>query len=221
MKSWTLKYLDGDFTIVTPPPVLDANFQMHSKLVYLYLQELRSAIGAVVVWPAENVAQPIYSAYALHFRKLGAILNPPIDTDLLDPISRHHFFVCTEPVAVDWHDKPLPGLSGLEQLMGFAHSDPNVERTQSATTTGDAELDVLVDTLLIFKGRGYQIAQMLGVEDLCKACKQANDRMRVASEDAESTVPDEPWEENKDYLKQKDEINSQLQKLGIQMPRVP
>lgn len=218
MRSWTLRHLDGDFSIVTAPPVLDRNFQLHSKLIRLYHIELQSSLAGINVWPPEDVADLIYSKLPRHFQKLGALFDPPIETDCLDPISRHQFFVCTDPVTIPGYDKPVPGLSGLEQIMGFTHADPNAEPVKLEYSTGDPELDILVDSLLIFKDRGLKLAQMLSLEDLCKVCKQGNDRMRVDNSEGPSEKPEEPWKENEKFVERKDRISQSLNDLGVWMP---
>lgn len=217
---WTLRYLDGNFTIAQSPSVLNANLQLHSRLVRLYNFELHQAIAGHTIWPPDEAAQPLYQQFQIYFQKLGALLDPPIDTDLLEPVSRHLFFVCTEPFQEE--DRLIPGLSGLSQLLGYFHSsESQLPPAEPKHTTGDAELDVLVSALLIYKDQAFQLAQLLSLNELTQVCIQGNDRMKTSEEEqiANTPPPEEPYVEDERFIEEREAIVENLEGLGIQIPR--
>lgn len=219
MQSATLRFADGNYVIVLPPPLLDCNHQFHSRLVRLHHLELHQAVAGQIVWPPEEVATTIYNAHSRYFQKVGALLTTAVDTDLLEPISRHLFFVCTDPLTHPELKTIVPGLSQLEQLMGYGYSSGEPQ-PEPIHTTGNPELDVLVDSLLIFKQRALPLAQMLSLQDLSKACKQANDRMKASTDQADNPAPtvESPWEEPERYKSNKESIDAQIKAWNIWKP---
>lgn len=215
---WVLKHIDGNFQIVLPPSVLDSNYQFHSRYIRIHHEVLRTAIAGREVWPPERVAAELYSSFKVYFQKLGGLFDPVINTDILDPIDRHLFFICTEPIELPQYQNLVPGLSGLEQLMGYKYADPSAPPSpEPEYTTGNSELDILVDTLLIFKRNGYKLAQMMGLNDLSKCCVQANNRMRIKEDDSE---PEEAqsWKEDPEFTDRRSEIEDALRASGIESP---
>lgn len=186
----------------------------------------------IEIWPPERVAEEIYENLRPCFWKVTALLEQDfyqrwgveqkIDCDRLDPVGRHLFFVCTTPFE---HPSRgfVPGLSGLEQLMGYVYldapsDDGQVQDHKSSTpTTGSLELDALVDTLLIFKGRGHQLARFLSRDECIKACIQASARMQPDQQNQE-VEETEPWKDHPDFLERKSEILAALQEIGVNPP---
>lgn len=202
--------------------MLDANGNLHHRMVRLYHTELQKALVGEAVWSPEEVASSLYARFKIYFQKLGALLNPPIETDALEPVDRHLFFVCTAPFQLPGSESWVPGLSGLEQLMGYSYGatkDAVATPVEPTATTGDSDLDLLADTLLIFKRNALPLAQMLSLDELARTCRQANERMKAQQTEPEAAnAPAEPWVENLQFLEERDRLAEEMRGMGVELP---
>lgn len=223
--SQLLHYTSGDFIIVTAPPVLDSTNRPLGRVIRLHHQALQEAICGRNVWEPEHVAESLYADFKPYYDKIGQLFCPQIDVPRLDTIDRHLFFVATEPIKRK--DKLIAGLSQLEKLMGFTYPKeidgdaPAAPEPPPKHTTGDSELDVLVDTMLLFKRNALPMARMLSLPDLSKACVQANNRMRVEqaeNEEGSPSNPEEPVIENPLFVQKRKEVEESLKKRGVWIP---
>jgi hypothetical protein len=181
MKSWTLHYQDGTYQIIMPPPLLkevDGQVVVFAHLVReahamlkIRLHEKQVQEG-MKIYPFNEADAKIYSALGYYYEAVSRLVNPLIIVPRLTPKSRHEFFICTDPVKHPYEDVMLPGMSGLEQLMGFNYSFG--ERHEPEHTTGDINLDVLTGVVLSFKKNALPLASMLGVDDLSQMVGHAN-----------------------------------------------
>lgn len=223
MRNWLLTYLDGDFEIVFPPPLLakvEGRLIFKAKQIRAYHLELLRRLMGENVWATDLRALDLrfYSQNQLFYRKIGELIFPRIDVERLEPISRHEFFVCTAPIEHPETGQVVSGLSGLEQLMGYAYVKQDVARQSVQPTTGDSELDVLTDALLVFKRKGLELAQILSLEELAKANRQAGERMRPPESEVEDEAQEELEVDDALFLANKDAILSQIQQMGVLIP---
>lgn len=215
---WRLNYTDGDFVLIESPSLLNCD---RTRSYHL---ELHKALEGLSVWPPEESDEQIYPKFKLYYQKLGEMLTPPIDCDRLLPESRHKFFVCTDPV--EHEGRMLPGLSGLEQIMGYSYSTERGEPPDK--TTGDVTLDILTSVVLTFKGgSGIALAKRYSREDLVKMVNYAGQLLKAStdSEDdskdskeiykapAAAIEPDDPI-----LVQNREEILVKLRSLGIHPP---
>lgn len=230
MLKWRIDYLDGDFEFVALPPVWIEHKGaevLSQDMLNAYLQELRNAIAGRNIWPIES-AGDLFSEFGLYFRKLSELFRPQLDPGRMTPESRHEFFICTEPFP-GLHDPEqlLPGLSGLEQLLGYSYqvaSDKPKARPR-LEGTGTPDLDVLTSALLMFKEAALPLAHKVSTTALAKMIGFANDQIALASEkDGDKPkAPPEAREEPKadDVVAvNADEIAATLAEQGIMMPPI-
>ena len=193
------------------------------KIIRAYHVELLQKISdsGSSVWPPEEIAEGVYKHFNLYIRKLFSVLNLKIDPDDLTPVSRHYFCICTEPIGDG--DTYRPGLSLLEQLMGFSLKEvpPPDPNAPEYPTTGDEVLDVKVDLFLIFKRHAPKLWESHSLEELALMSRQANERMRDPSQESDKDWTDfkEPVEELPELFTQSKEIIIlRLQQLNIPVP---
>lgn len=186
---WRLDFIDQDFKLIFPCQIP----LVRHAIIRAYHIELLKKCEGLTVWPPppdepeEEESWDLYGEFALYYRKIVGFIDPLIDCDRLLPSSRHLFFICTEPLVTE--NAVIPGLSGLEQLMGFNLPEPGKEQPKpkdDSPTTGDTVLDVKVDIYLIFKGRAARLIEEHSLDELCRMAKQAGDRMQQAKEGEES-----------------------------------
>lgn len=210
---YRLDYQDGGFELIFPLPV------SQSRKVSAYHQELRSAIAGVHVWP-EDLDSKIYPILKVYYENIAKFFD--IDPDKLTQSSRHNFFIATEPI--EYNGQLIPGLSLLEKLLGYDYPKETLTKsdfTEEVVTTGDPNLDIIADAILIFKVGGLE--NHYSLDELAKLCRQANERLRQAEESArgETKGGDENLEyEEQDEVFEKDKarIYNWLNNLNVFIP---
>jgi hypothetical protein len=103
----------------------------------------------------------LYEIVREHCIKIARLLEPQIYPDLMEKSSRHSFFICTEPVDIDGYDKPVVGLSILQELLqrSLPGMMPEVEKevgelNEEPITSGDFRADIAASLSIAFKGDG-------------------------------------------------------------------
>lgn len=209
---YRLDYQDGDFVIVFPLPI------QKSRRVSAYHQELRNAIAGLHVWP-EELDSKIYPVLKTYYKKIAHFFG--FNSDLLTQNSRHHFFIATEPI--QYKEQLIPGLSLLEKLLGYDYPKEDRVTTdiECVISTGDPNLDIIADAILIFKVGGLE--NHYSLDELAKLCKQANDRLKQAEELAkgetkggDENLEFEPLDE--DFVKDQSRLYNWLTNLGVVVP---
>lgn len=190
---WRIDYSDGDFTLMESPSLFACD------RLRAYHLELHKALEGLSVWPPE-VDEVIYPQFKQYYQKVGDLLLPRVECDRLLPTSRHAFFVCTDPIKHPKTEQSLPGLSGLEQIMGYSyHQDSGGEEgDKSLKGTGDPTLDILTSAVLIFKAGGIALAKRYSREDLVKMCVYANELQKL---------PDDKDKQKKEIAKKFEYVN--------------
>lgn len=217
---WRVNFLDGDFALIESPSLFDCD------RIRAYHLALHQALTGLNVFPAVEADAVLYPQFKLYYQKLGNIMNPVVDCDRLAPESRHEFFVCSEPIEHD--GRLLPGLSGLEQLMGFSYSTESSEPPDK--TTGDITLDILTSVALTFKGgAGIALAKRYSREELVKICNYAGQLLKASTEEDDTkdknksltnrVIPHAAVEADDPILVQnREEILAQLRSLNVSPP---
>lgn len=214
-----IDYIGGDFTVARSPTMVE------SPLVRQYQLCLLNALGDFPVWPIdEETEYRLYDSLKIYYQKLAALIKPePVDCDRLPWLVRHQFFICTEPVAHPKDGEMVVGLSHLSQLMGYAYSAEEFELHPQST--GTPELDLYIDTLLVFKGRAKQVLENFSSEDIGKMLVYASWRLTPEDDKEEGKLPKaktlEPTKEAKDaqeFADNKEEITQRLRDRGVTLP---
>ncbi|GAC1461396.1 MAG: hypothetical protein NVS2B14_10730 [Chamaesiphon sp.] len=199
---WRLNRLDGSWFLVFPPPL-----SAHAK-VAAYYQEFRHQLAGFKAWPPEIDAE-LYSYFSEYYQAIADTLVPKFSPSLLDPLSRHQFFVATEPHA------GIPGLSGLEQLLGMSpipvlDSEKGASPPKAELTTGNTILDVMTALSLTFKSNALPLAETYDMRSLSKMVSYASDLMR-----GEEVLKERQQQLDKEFFeKHQAEIDKQMRKMG-------
>lgn len=230
LRHWRLEYTDRTFDIVTAPPLLSKD-GFRSRLIRLYHQELLKAISDhVAQWQQveiqeDELAIALYTKFGEYYEKIGGLFEPKIDVLRLSVRSRHEFFVASyNPVEHPETKQVFRGLSGVEYLLGmsypFQHQDASSDPVDIPGDTGDAELNILTDATLIFKGRSLALAKMLSAEELALACRRANELMKPPEDREGSAAPikETPVEDDPVFLANKEAIAEKLKEMAIVLP---
>lgn len=210
-----LDYINDDFTIVFPLPI---NI---SRKIAAYHQELREKTAGMNIWP-ETLDSDIYPEFKIYYDKIAYFFD--IKPEKLNQTSRHKFFIATEPI--EYKKQLIPGLSYLEKLLGYDYPTETDETDTSTSgdeviTSGDTNLDIIADSLLIFKVAGLE--NHYSINELAKLCKQANARLKQAEDNAkkDNKGGDENLEsetQDEDFIKDKAKIYNWLTNLNIEVP---
>jgi len=124
-------------------------------------------------WYLEAADTLLFEAHDYYYQSIANHFDPAIEVKLLTPESRHRFFVATEPVTID--GKTMPGMSQLEQLMGFSYpkaaGKPSLE---VATTTGDYCLDIEASLLLFRPAEAHWLREAFSPTQLSAIITYAN-----------------------------------------------
>lgn len=217
---WRLDFTDRDFKLIFPNQI---PLTRHSSIRAYHL-ELLKAVQGLTVWPAppddpDEDSWDLYPDFSLYYQKVIQLVDSSVNCSKLLPSSRHLFFICTEPM--QYGEQLIPGLSGLEQLMGFSlpkFGEKPQPRDESVPTTGDSVLDVKVDIFLVFKNRATRLIEEHSLDELCRMAKQAGDRMAQAKgEDSEEKqikeAEDDEW-----FTSKKAMFLNRLKAMRISVP---
>lgn len=229
LKHWKLEYTDRTFDIATSPPLLGKNGIMRSRLIRLYHQELLKAIAEYVASLGQvdigedELAIALYTKFGEYYEKIGGLFEPKIDVLRLSVRSRHEFFVASfTPVEHPETGQVLRGLSGVEQLLGMSYSfqqETDETPVDVPGDTGDAELNILTDTMLVFKSRAPFLAKVLSPGELALICRRANE-LTKPPEDRDDATPlkEAPIQDDEVFLANKEAIAEKLKEMAIALP---
>jgi len=213
----TLRYINGDWDIVFAPTIAE------SRRIVALMRAFKDVIASERLWWMPEVDEILFEKYRAYYDKVGAVLD--IDPSLLEPESRHEFFVTSK--LLKYEGQPLPELSALEILVGFRPFERAIaeglgdEPEESPITTGDPFLDVTAQALYLFKVEGLE--RHYGLDDLAKMCKQINDLLKRAEDEAkqEAEAGDENLESEEidgDFARDRARIVRRLTELGVEIP---
>lgn len=228
-KHWLLVSGDGREELVFTPPILGPRNNFLSLEIQLWQKRLHQTIVAakIPLWEPDSVGALCFAHAGQFYEKIAQLLKLELTPAELEVESRHLFFVCTAPTE-ESDGRLSTGLSGLEQIMGFAivptpTGKPAKKQQKSRLndfSTGSEELDVLTTTLLIFKRKAWEMGKVFGTEDLAKMNRLASEMQRPVDEnlpeDAQSgdESPDSPV-----LIKHKAKVLEALKAKGIVPPK--
>lgn len=207
--SHRLDLLDGDFLLVFEPTLKQA-----AELTAYHQEFLRRIQQVNGYWLVDGDSV-FFAHYRIYYDKIAARCNPAFDPALLTPSSRHRFFVATNPVEhPEMKGQLLPGVSGLEQLLGYTY---HVQKpTKPRVTSGDNEIDVLALLALLPTSPHLPwLAENYSITDLGKLCKQVSDKSR---EDEVLKELEDEWLQERFDQELAPSVAKQLEDMGIILP---
>lgn len=132
---------------------------------------LKSAVESCSIWYESIADESLYQEHRSLYQAIGQLLN--LDMDNLTSADRHRLLICTAPIAMG--DQLIPGLSILEQLMGYEYdfSEP-VEPTEIILTSGDNDADLIAGCHLALGDNAIALMQQFSRRKLLKILEQVN-----------------------------------------------
>jgi hypothetical protein len=205
----------------------------HATLVKTSVANFKKALEGFNVYPPDLVVDEelglridvgIYTHFKEFFIKLAMLLGlTDEDLESMDSLSRHEFFVCTDPVQ-SWQDPEvmLPGLSKLEKLLGYSYPTSGVSEKPPYIPSNDYESYVAAAVCLNFKGVGVELIKHFDINFLSNMLKDAaylsDPDKHKEGEVVEHYIPKAPSEIDTDFENKKSEIGDKLESFDIKLP---
>jgi hypothetical protein len=210
--NWKLEFSSGQVLVVDAPPLA------RLKQVQAYYQILRSGLVGLPAWgiSEDNNLFPIFSDC---YTAIANLLRPSFNPAYLTQESRHRFFVATDPTETE--KGLILGLSGLEYLLGLSPHEEDTPKPQSISplappipTSGEVEIDIWADLLLLFPDTGMQLARIFPLQVLSKLIRQSSDRQR-----GESAIKELQQQRDRElFEKNATAIDDQFKQMGVVPP---
>lgn len=141
-----------------------------------------------------------------------------------DSASLHRLFVCTEPVT-HWRDKEaqLPGLSGVEQLLGYSYPTGESSGSTFKPPSSDEDAYLLAGLCLNFRNTGLELAQKFSSSFLQKVMEDAAylsdpERSKDGGSGMNSLPVNEPLVVDAEFEEVKEGVAAELDDLGVKLP---
>ena len=140
-----------------------------------------------------------------------------------DSRSRHELFICTEPVS-HWRDKEaqLPGLSGVEQLLGYSYPTGESSGSTFKPPSQDEDSYLIAGLCLNFKASGLELADRFPSNFLQKIMEDAaylSDPERSKDGGSSNSLPiQEPLIVDAQFEEVKEDVATELGDLGVTLP---
>ena len=216
-----------------PAPSLTEAFEIR-----LAIEDLKAHITGYAIYPPEDrnsdgdrIDNFLFFKASRFFIAISRLLRPFKGQDeeailqeleSLDTVERHRFFICTEPVE-SWLSPGvlIPGLSGLEQLLGYSYPS-GASRSESAyIPSSDPDAYLLAALLLNFRNVGLELADRFPASFLQDILQDASylstpeSERKIGSDNMEQYIPPPS---NPEFDQKKDEIAEKMKKAGITIP---
>lgn len=175
----------------------------HSLIAAYHAELMNRAKRLTMYWEVE-CDRALFAAFEGHYQAIAHQFPEPFDPADLTPVSRHQFFIASEPVPHPTQDgMTLPGLSQIEQLLGMEYSasvEPVVDMggippiPKAEITTGDRILDLITDAYLVFGDAASDIVDRFDAGAIARMITHKLDRQRgkEALEEKQSQL-DKDW----------------------------
>lgn len=184
--TWRLDFADGSFTITQAPPMSRwrivsryyEEMKLHLKVVLTTLIQSNAGLSLDDLTVVDQRLLPQMGAY---YQAIALQLVPSFNPEHLTPESRYRFFVSGELMTHPDYENPIPGLSGLEQMLGLHHPVKNSKGKKSDViriTSGDLEIDTLADMMLVFDANALPLRETFPIQFLLPLLEQTQERRR-------------------------------------------
>lgn len=228
VSTWKVHFNDGTWRLVTAPPILRDGV-MVARMVRAYHQELMKALDGRYIWPVSEAEEiSLFAEFSAHYRHLADLVVPGLDPSDLTSPCRHQFFVATETLKHPLTGLDVRGLSGIEQLLGFAYSDREIPEEEQDEGAGDSDLSALTMALLTFQHQDVlRMAHVMSSVDMASVVGYANRKLSEAQQEADrkgdKSGPTEKREDpsngdDETFTQNKPLILERLQGFGIWVP---
>lgn len=142
-----------------------------------------------------------------------------------DSRSLHELFTCTEPVPY-WKDKKtqLPGLSGIEQLLGYSYPTSDMGSGSTFKPPSEDEDSYLIAGLCLnFRNVGLELAERFPSGFLQKIMEDAAylsdpERGKSSGGNSNSLPVQEPLVVDAQFEEIKEGVAAELSDLGVKLP---
>ena len=231
-----IEFIDGSFVLVRAPntyAALDIN---------QYYLDFKREVQGKTLWLINNDAklaelqQTVYAVYSGRIKQLAEMLHPGLEQrcDEMALDSRHRFFVASQPI--DYENEKLPGLSGLDRLLGYSHKNTVIQKEhpeqeddsafieQIIDSTGSHILDLIVDANLVFKGRADRLLKRHSPTEITNMLIYAGKRLKPPEEQLADKMESPIYRdvelptESDGFKAKRDHVMAQLEGMGIEMP---
>lgn len=203
-----IDFTDGNFEMVLLPMV-------QHPLVSVLRDRMRLQFPAQMSWHPE-MDSLLYNRLVIYYQKIAACLVPTFDVDRLTPVSRFRFFICSEPIETE-HGY-LPGLSQLDQLLGYSYNHPIADPNKPAKaviTSGNPIVDLTAELLLVLKSDARWLMEQYSVEFLSQMLTQMAQRQ---DPEAQQRLQKEKDQEYFERANVDTALKEHYEKLGIPVP---
>lgn len=238
---WQIQYTGNTETlerpgIRVPAPALTEAFELR-----LAIEDLKTQITGTAVHPpdgrnedGDRIDNYLFSKATHFFVAIAKLLRPIKNSGMddesilqllesLDSVERHKFFVCTDPVE-SWAapGEFIPGLSGLEQLLGFSYPSSSSSYTDPVyIPSNDPDAYLIAALLLNFRNVGLELADRFPASFLQEILQDAS-HLSTPESDRKSRSGEafqhQPPVVNPEFDQKKDKIAEKMKKAGITIP---
>lgn len=168
--------------LVTAPEFLP----LHLEIRALHLELLERARASTEAWYEDLADELLWLQHEVFYRAIGDAMGI-VPSELSAP-DRHQLFIATEPI--EHQGQSLPGLSWLEQLMGYEYDLRGLTSGSSPLTSGDGDADLIAACHLILGDNAIPYMERFSRPKLLKILEQCNNlsnREEIEKERQEAT----------------------------------
>lgn len=179
--------------------------------VRAYHLELLSQVGQFTGFYLPQADAVLFESFDLFYQAIANLLQPRFEARQIEPRSRHSFFIATDPVPNPLNpDELVPGLSGLETLMGYELPTPPTKETPIHLTSGDPDADLVAAMLVTFKTSALSLMSRYCRSDLINILSQSQNLLR-----GDEAIKALQQERDRELFEQnKDQIDAALSQMG-------
>lgn len=192
-----LEFDDRSFILVKAPPMLspDGITAEHAE-VRAYHLELLNRVRALDGFYFVHADSVLFGHYEAYYQAIADRLEPAFKAADLTPLSRHHFFIATDPIPNPFNPpEQVVGLPELERLMGYDYPEPdNLSADEPALTSGNEDMDLLA-SLSLCTPQYLTLASSYSRADCMDFIKQVVNLRSQPSEGTEHEAKDRAWYE--------------------------
>jgi len=227
-----IELLDTEEGCPRPPAIVFPPSYDRAQFVKPAVAAFRKTLEGSKIYPPDliideelgmRVDEALYTHYKYYYLHLADLMEITVPLDDMEPVSRHEFFICTEPIQ-DWRnpEQMLAGISKLEGLLGYSYPKSNVSEKPPFIPSGDYESYVGAAVCLTFKNAAPYLLQRYDMIFLSSMLKDAGylsdpDKKEGGSYQ-QASAPPPPAVKDASFENKKEEISDKLKASGIRLP---
>lgn len=214
-------------TVIVFPPSYD-----RAQFIKPAVAAFRKALEGSKIYPPDLVIDEeldlrlddaLYTHFKYYYEHLAQLMEITVPLEEMDTVSRHEFFICTEPVP-DWRnpDQSIAGISKLESLLGYSYPKSGVSEKPPYIPSGDYESYVGAAVCLTFKSAAPYLLQRYDMMFLSNMLKDAgylsDPDKKEGGTGQHASAPPPPAVKDASFENKKEEISDKLKASGIRLP---